>query len=147
MKLKELRIQNFSGIAKATLRFDELGRLSSAVDGDFPGLTGGGTGKPLLLAALDWVLFGREAQPQEAPIHNECSVELEFDNYAVYRKRKQDTPGASLRLFKYGSNSYCCVATVKDLSTEKVEETQKTIEEIIGFSDISFLADHILTGE
>jgi hypothetical protein len=50
-----------------------------------------------------------------------------------------------LRFFKYSSNPYACVATVKDLTAKTVEETQLGIVNTIGITEISGLK-HLFDG-
>jgi len=137
MDLKELRVKNVSGVKEARLIFDQNGNVSiEPGNGNFPCDR---SAREFALEALGWVLFG-ELKP-DARIEEGCSAEFEFDNFAVYRKCIPDPPGISLRLFRYGTNRYCCATTVRDLTTKTVEETQREIVNTVGFSDVQALRD------
>jgi hypothetical protein len=144
MKLKELRIKNFSGMKEATVRFDALNGLPETAEGDFPADPGSEYGTTLVIDALDWVLFGNEPGGQELEGLDARSMELEFDNFAVHRKVGTGTSGAALRFFRYGTNRFSCAATVRDLSMETLDQTQQRIEDATGCSDISNFRDYLL---
>ncbi|MHC1728129.1 MAG: hypothetical protein AB9866_19350 [Syntrophobacteraceae bacterium] len=93
-----------------------------------------------ILDALTWVLFGSinidfGRDPMDHSGTNGWSVELDFDKYSIHRTKRQHPPEMTVRLFEYSDYVFCCAQTVKELSTDKSEETQKLIEEMIGFSD------------
>lgn len=133
--MKELRTRGFLGVTEARLTFGQTRGVSiQTAEGDFPGTV---SAAEFALEALDWVLFGR-LQPGRAT-GMECSAELEFDRFAVHRKTIPEPPGIVLRFFKYSSNPYACVATVKDLTAKTLEETQVGIANAIGITDISGL--------
>jgi hypothetical protein len=144
MKLQELRIKNFAGMKKAIVRFDAVNGLPETAEGDFPADPGSEYGTMLIIDALDWVLFGNEPRVPELGEMEACAMELEFDNFAVHRKVGTGTSGVALRLFQYGSNRFACVATVKELSMETLDQTQERIEGATGCSDISRFRDYLL---
>jgi hypothetical protein len=144
MKLKELRIKNFAGMKEATVRFDAGNGLPQTAEGDFPVDPGSANGASLIIDVLDWVLFGNEPRIPELGGTEARAIELEFDNFAVHRKVRTGTPGVALRFFRYGSNRFACVATVKELSEETLDQTQERIEDATGCSDISKFRDYLL---
>jgi hypothetical protein len=144
MKLKELRIKNFAGMKEATVRFDALNGLPETAEGDFPADPGSEYGTKLIIDALDWVLFGNEPRGRELQGIEARAMELEFDKFAVHRKVGTGTSGVALRFFRYSTSQFCCAATVRELSMETPDQTQKRIEEATGCSDISNFRDYLL---
>jgi len=135
MKLKQLRIRNFSGIHNAVVHFGENGNMTQTVEGDFPVDAAADAGKELVLDAVGWALFGTPGAAAEP----NSAVVLEFDNYGVHRKIDSGSGATSLRLFGYETLKFACAATVRELSAKDVAQTQQEINKLIGCSDIGTL--------
>ncbi len=137
MNLKEIRTRNFPGLADCFFRFN---------NGDFIPVNapepGCGLRSRYIVDALTWVLFGAVGTDDgnnriDYAEMDDCSVEVDFDNYSVHRAKRKNPSGMSVRLFEYTDYVFCCAHTVKELSAGKTEETQRLIEKKIGFSDPS----------
>lgn len=140
MNLKEIRTRNFPGLADSFFRFDNGDCFP--VNAPAPGCS---LRSRYIVDALTWVFFGFTGTDHgdngiEYADMDDCSVEVDFDNYSVHRAKKKNPSGMSVRLFEYTDYVFCCAHTVKELSADRNEETQRLIERKIGFSDPSGIA-------
>jgi len=137
MNLKELRIGFFDGIASIEIRF-ENGR--PVTGGGLGGriFSGDGSGAQIaqVFDALRWVLLGRTTGKAGEDAAGPRAVQLDFDAFSVHRN--ETGAGTMLRFFQYDPNPFCCAVTVKELTKETAEETQKLINDAVGISESDF---------
>jgi len=133
MKIKSIRIKNFMSIEDAEIDFDKAGL--TLLEGE------NGAGKSSIYEAVYWVLFGKTKRglTGDAVINNKagkcCEVKMYFDNYMVYRFRKQTELGTGLKIWQdLGAPAY----EWNELTKGTVAETQALIESIIKYSDLTF---------
>ena len=142
MELKELRIKNFLGIGYAEVNFDKKGlTLIEGKNNDSPSSISNGAGKSSIFEALFWVLFGKTKRGLTGndvinrTAKKNCVVDLEFDDYAITRTRKDDDLGTTLKLWQRNPDG---PEPWTELTKGTVKETQALIEEVTKMSELTF---------
>lgn len=140
MNLIKMEIRNFLGIGEATITFDKHGlTLIEGLNHDSPTASSNGAGKSSIFEALYWVLYGKTKRGLTGDdVINEkavqgCEVKLWFDDYIVYRYRKEPTLGTGLKLWKHNSSGLW-----DELTKGTIKDTQQLLEDIIKISDLTF---------
>ena len=142
MELKELRIKNFLGIGYAEVNFDKKGlTLIEGKNNDSPSSISNGAGKSSIFEALFWVLFGKTKRGLTGndvinrTAKKNCVVDLEFDDYAITRTRKEDDLGTTLKLWQRNPDG---PEPWTELTKGTVKETQALVEEVTKMSELTF---------
>jgi DNA repair exonuclease SbcCD ATPase subunit len=142
MELKTLRIKNFLGIGYAEVNFDKKGlTLIEGKNNDSPSSISNGAGKSSIFEALFWVLFGKTKRGLTGndvinrTAKKNCVVDLEFDDYAITRTRKEDDLGTTLKLWQRNPDG---PEPWMELTKGTVKETQALVEEVTKMSELTF---------